>query len=65
MASEALKKMHEVIDSHLDETATNAEARAENPLNMDQELLIATVATTVEAAVKQILERLKVTKESG
>ena len=62
---ETLKRMQETIDSHLDETATNAEARAENPSNRDQELLIATVATTVEATVKQILERMKLTKESG
>ena len=62
VVSETLKKMHEVIDSHLDETATNTEARAENPSNRDQELLIATVATTVEASIKQILERMKINK---
>ena len=55
-------KMQEVIDSHLDKTATNAEARAENPSNRDQELLIATVATTVEASIEQILERMKINK---
>ena len=60
-----MKKMHEMIDSHLDETTTNTEARAENPSNRDQELLIATVAVTVEATVKRVLERMKLTKESG
>ena len=56
---ETLKKMHEVIDSHLDETSTNAEAPTENPSNRDQELLI-----TIEATVKQMIERMKLTKES-
>ena len=63
--SKTLKRMHEVIDCHLDETATKAEAHAENRSNRDQELLIATVATTVEAPVKQIFERMKLTNESG
>ena len=62
--SETLKKMCEVIDRQLDETTTNTEARAENPSNRDQALLIATVATTVGATVKQILEKMKLTKES-
>ena len=63
--SKTLKKKHDVIDSHLDETATNPEAWGENPSDRDQELLIATMAMTVEATVKQILQRMKLTKESG
>ena len=63
--SETLKKMHEVIDSHLGKTTINAEACTENSLNRDQELLIATVVTTVEASIKQILERMKINKELG
>ena len=65
VVGKTLKKMQEVIDSHLDEIATYAEAHAENPSNRDQELLIVTVATIVETTVKQILEMMKLTKESG
>ena len=57
--SETLRKMHEVIDSHLDET-TNTEARAENPSNRDQELLIATLAMRIEALLRTVI--LKETK---
>ena len=58
VVSETLKKMHKVIDSHLDETATetNTEAQAENPSNRDQELLIATLAMRIEATVNYLVK---------
>lgn len=60
---ETLTKWEEVKMAHLTEVEVDAAKRAANPSNRDQELLVATVATTVEATVTQILERMKAQKK--
>lgn len=60
---ETLTKWQEAIISHLTEVEENAEERAANPVNRDQQLLISTVATTIEATVKHLLEQMQVEKE--
>lgn len=61
--AETLGRWKETINLHLQETVTSAEERAANPPNSEQELLIATVATTVEATIKQILDKMNVQKK--